>query len=251
MATYSEELRQNRANASLPPNPCYEEFKLLKLNGCYKYDPCYDYATEVLPSLIVDYKRYGLDEPDKAARLTLYEKINPDISLHNRAYEYWTDMKWRQFKKDWKPKDTDGLNFLWITLNYSDKITISDVLIETVRIINLPIFKQTKITYCFENFTDAGSHPHVHMLVEMKTTGCISFSKIYEKVFQKKSLREIMNINIKMSWAKDVKDRTQKRAVHLAYLNGMKIEKKQEHCELDKQWRQENNLEDIYIKENN
>lgn len=250
MATYSEELRRNRELLSVPPSPCYEEFKLLKINGKYKYDECYDYAQDVLPWLVNEYKKLGLTDYEVCARNTLFEKINPNISLHKRSYQYWTDMKWQEFQKDWKPKDTDGLNFVWLTLNYSDKLSVQDIVIETTRISNLALFKQTKITYCYEFYTEKGSHPHVHMLIEMKTTGTIKPSTLTEKIFQKKSLREVMNINYKLSWASDIKDRTQKRAIHIAYLNGMKIDKKQDYCDLDKQWRIENGLEELYIKDN-
>lgn len=250
MATYTQELNNNRLAAGSPPNPCWDEFYIL-LQSKYKYDPCYDYATEVLPHLTAEYKQWGIEYYELAARNTLYEKINPAISLHRRAYFYWWDMKYTQFKKAWKPKDTDGLNFIWLTLNFSDKVSINDIIIETTRVVNLAVFKNTKISYCYEYYTEKGCHPHVHMLIEMNTTGTIKPSTMSEKIFQKKSLREIMNINYKLSWANDIKDRTQKRAIHLAYLNGMKIEKKQENCEKDKLWRIQNNLEELYIKENN
>jgi hypothetical protein len=249
MSTYTQELENNRLLSSAPPDPCAEEFKLLKINGKYKYDSCYDYAAEVLPSIVADYKRWGIPDPEPAARLTLFEKLNPEISLHRRAYEYWTDMKWREFKKDWKPIEKDGLNYLFITFNFSDKVAVSDVVIETARLINLPLFDQTKLTYCYEYYGTSGQHPHVHMLVELKRTGTINPSKIEQYVFQKKSLREIMNYNYKLSWAKNSKDRCSKRAVHLAYISGMKTEEKQQNSELDKQWRRQNNLEDIYIKD--
>lgn len=248
MLSYSAELRDNREKASAPEDARSVEWKLLK-DGKYKYDECYDYATEVLPYVINMYKQWNLPNYEMAAQNALFEKFTPGLSLHKRAYNYWIDMKWEQFKKDWKPKDQDGLNFIWMTLNFHPSVSVSDMCIETVRIINLPIFAQCKISYCYEYYTEKGSHPHVHMLIELKRTGCISFGQINQKIFQKKSLREIMNLNVKMSWAKDIKDRTQKRAVHQAYLAGNKIEEKQDKCEKDKLWRIENNLEELYIKE--
>lgn len=251
MLSYSQELRENRERNSAPIDPCYEEYKLLKrTKKPYLYDECYDYATEALPHLIKTYKNWGFDDYELAARNALFEKFNPNISLHKRAYTYWEDMAWEKFKKEWKPKDVDGLNYIWMTLNFHPQVSVPDIILEVSRIINLPIFAQTKISYCYEYYTDKGSHPHVHMLIELKRTGCISFSKINEKIFQKKSLKEVLNLNIKMSWAKEYTDRTQRRAVHQAYLAGNKIEEKQEKCELDKLWRKENNLEELYIKEN-
>lgn len=244
---YLQQLQANRQQAGLEPNPWLAEWQLLRSTK-YVYNPTYDYLSEIRDRYIREYD-YPKGNGILVFNAVFFEKYDsPRPDKHLTAYNFWLNYKYQDFRINWKPKDNDGLNFLFITFNFSPKITINDVKLEIDRIINLPIFNDCKLTYCFENYTESGEHPHVHMLVELKRTGSLSFSTIKQKIFQKKSLSEIMNINIKMSWAKDYNDRTQKRAVHLAYLSGNKIEKKQEDCEKDKLWRSVNNLNDLYIR---
>ena len=160
--------------------------------------------------------------------------------------------KAREGGKKWKHNDVQdaGLNFMFITLNYKQGTDINKVILDTARIINLPVLSNTKITYTYENYTDTGNHPHVHCLIELNRTGTISMSKLLEKIYQDKKLKDYLAVDVKFSWAKEFTKRCQKRSVCLAYVSGNKIEKKSENSDLDKIWRIENNLEDIYYKEN-
>lgn len=179
--------------------------------------------------------------------------INTPVEQQRRIYRWWLDNKYFEFRKTWKPNSgkNDGLNYLFITLNFSPDTQVTKMLEETNRIVSLSVFSRCKLTYCFEYYTSDGTHPHVHILVELLKTGTIPMSSILEKIYQKKSLRDIMKDNIKFSWASDYKKRSQSRAVCLAYVTGNKCDDKNPKTELDKKWRQENNLEQMYIRENN
>lgn len=252
---YDRQLEQNRLAAGLTPQPWQAEWQVL-LSSKYAYDPTYDYVGEggTLARLTNEYKRQGIhDDPVVAARNVLISQPTQEsnVNKHKLAWVYWIDYKKKDFIKDWKPRDDQGLNYMWLTFNFKDDTPILIVLQDMARIINLPIFSRCTLTYCYEYYGEAGTHPHVHMLVELKRTGTIPFSSIEDKVFQMKKLREYLNIKYKFSWAKDFEKRCQKRAVIHAYLDGDKIDKKVTNSLKDKLWRQENNLEDKYIKDNN
>lgn len=248
---YEQQLQANRLEVGITESPMMLEWKIIKEQK-YPYDPCYDYAQEVFPRLQADLKRDGFREPETTARSILFAPPEfTNINKHKTAYWYWIDYKYSDYKRNWKPKDTDGLNYMWLTFNFSPDVSIQDIQNEISRIINLPIFKSTTLSYVYEYYTEHGGHPHVHMLVEFNRTGTISISTLKQVIFQKKALKSIMNLSYKMSWSKDYKDRTEKRAVYkLGYLLGKKIESKLLNCEKDKEYRKINNLEQLYIKEN-
>lgn len=245
---YEQQLLHNRGVEGDVPE-WKAEWEALKI-GNYKYDPTYDYLAEFRNRYIKEMdNQYG-----KGEGLLIFNGLffsdETSTDKHRLAYVYWLDYKYADFRREWSPKEKDGLNYLYITFNFAKYMPVCIVQLEMERIINLSIFKDCKLTYCYEYYTEDGFHPHVHMLVELKRTGHIKPCDLKQKIFQKKGLDTVLNINYKLSWASSYKDRTSKRAVHIAYCNGMKIEKKQENCEKDEKWRQEHNLEKIYIKDN-
>lgn len=246
---YRQQLAHNRNEDPVTPDWMLE-WNTVKIDK-YRYDPTYDYLFDIKYRYIAEADRdYGKGQGSAIYNAVFFcDETKSD--KHKLAYNFWLDYKYQDFRRDWKPKDVDGLNYLFITFNFSPAVSISDIKLEMARIVNLAIFDRCKLTWCYEFYTGEGSHPHIHMLVELKHTGTLKVSELKQKVFQKKSLTEIMNINYKLSWAKEYKDRTKKRAVHLAYLSGMKAEEKQDNCERDKQWRIDNQLEEIYIKDKN
>lgn len=244
---YSQQLANNRGIEGNIPE-WKAEWESLKIAD-YKYDPTYDYLADFRNRYIKEMdNQYG-----KGEGLLIFNGLffsnETTTDKHRLAYAYWLDYKYNDFRRDWKPRDSDGLNYMWLTFNFNKDMPVGIVVLEISRIINLSILKDCKLSYCYEYYTENGYHPHVHMLVELKRTGTIKPSELEQKIFQKKDLNTVMNWNYKISWAKTFKDRTNKRAVHQAYLNGMKIEKKQDDCAKDDIWRQENNLEKLYIKE--
>lgn len=179
--------------------------------------------------------------------------LKDDAFVKKKYYDWYVANERTEWRKKWKPNDVQdqGLNFMFITLNYKQGTPVDKVLLDTSRIINLPVLSNSKITYTYENYTDTGSHPHVHCLIELNRTGTVSMSKLLEKIYQDKKLKDYLAVDVKFSWAKDFTKRCQKRSVCLAYLSGNKIDNKLENSDLDKIWRIENNLDDIYYKVNN
>lgn len=266
MEAYLQSLGQN--------NDMENEWAHLKTTTPYKFDPARNYYHEALEMALKDNK-YSINKMDENIYKELFQdrmfnmkKPMPCVcrqqawlcecsrpytsdEIKDKIYMEWLSYKYQNFKRNWKPKGDDGLNYMWITLNYATNMTINDVKLETARIVNLPALARSRITYCYELHTENGGHPHVHMLVELNYTGTVSMSTFLEKVYQKTSLKEKLLVDYKFSWAKDYTKRCNKRSVLLAYLAGDKVSEKMENVNRDKQWRMENNIEELYIKENN
>lgn len=170
--------------------------------------------------------------------------------MKQRVYKEWLYHKYKHFKKNWKPKSDDGLGYMWLTINFAPEVKLNDAILHASSIFSLKILSRSKITYCYEFNTSQGQHIHIHALIELNHTGKVSFSSLKDDILKAKSRQGKLNIYLKMSWAKKYCDRCDNRAKYQAYLNGDKQEEKLENVELDKLWRRENNLEDLYIKEN-
>lgn len=251
---YQQQLQQNRLANGNELSALTIEWRLYR-DQHYAYDPTFDYFPETFKRLSQELKRDGVSNYEAVARATLTDSNTTfwrDRDPHYVVYLYYLPYMYQDFKRNWKPRETDGLNYMWLTLNFPPHtVTIPEIQLEILRIVNLPVFKNCTLTYNYEFFGEGKGHPHIHMLVELNKTGTISISTLKAVIFQKKSLKSIMNLNYKMSWAKEYQDRTEKRAVYKqAYLLGLKTESKMESCEKDKEWRKINNLEELYIKEN-
>lgn len=239
----------------------------------YKYDPTYNYFSDAL-ALGLKENKYLPDKLDEQDYIALFNErmfhtrlhnptckcgypifcdkwVTPDMEyIKHKIYMEYLSFKYKQFKRDWKPKDNEGLGYMFITLNYAPSYPIREVVLDTTRIVNLSILKQSKIMYCYEYNTGQGAHPHVHMLVELQRTGTVALSSFMDDVYKKQGLKENLKIDYKFSWAKDYKKRCRNRAICQAYILGNKIEEKVENVENDRLWRTNNNLEEYYIKDN-
>lgn len=259
------------------------EWNQLKLTT-HKYDPNYNYYSELLSYELAENKRSEYPIKDNefpgflADRIFNYKRptrtignycpscrqytcgkycvedsckttLTPD-EMKERVYIEWLSHKYKNFKKNWKPKQDDGLNYIWLTINFAPDVSVHQAQLHVASIFSLAIFNRTKITYCYEYNTKAGNHIHVHALIEMNSTGTISFSSLKDDILRAKSRQGKLNIYLKMSWARKYEDRCDNRAVYLAYLNGNKVSEKIENTEKDKLWRSENGLQELYIREN-
>lgn len=258
--SYQEQLRQNRLKSgkldSEILSPAVLAWRIERSKEIYQYDSCYDYLSEI--------KEYYINEHEQERKVnkcqcTGYELfaetfinrgINCTTNIHKLAHTYWLSMHYNKFLKNYKQPTMMGLKHLWITFNFSDKLLVPEVVLEMERILGLALWRDTTLTYCYEyNTGEDKSHPHVHMLIQLKRTGTIKKTEIIEKVFQKKGLDKKLNLNIKFSWATDFAWKCNTVEYHLAYLNGKKIDDKIENCDVDKLWRQQNNLENVYVLE--
>jgi len=234
----------------------WEEYKLL---NC-QYDDSVAYW-----GLVVD-QEIALDKKSRQAHgeeyirqwlsLSLrdaYEVNNRDDDwVKNHYYKWWVSNKYSEFSKNWKPDTAQdsGLNFMFVTFNFKDGTDINLIKMDMTRILNLPVFKMTTITYTFEYHSSHGHHPHCHALIELNRTGTISPSTMLEKIFQQKKLNEYLAVHYLLSWANKHQKKCRKRSICLAYVTGQKAERKLEHCEGDKIWRAENGFQESYVKVN-
>lgn len=225
-----------------------------------QYDPAINYFNLVVENEIQFDKYSKQPQGETFVRQWLhgslrdcYEELKKsDEYVKQKFYKWYVANEYDKFRRNWKPNDTkdEGLNFLWVTFNFKSDTDLNVIKVDMSRILSLAIFDNTKITYCYEYHTEQGTHPHVHALIELNRTGTIPMSKIEQDIFKDKKLRDRLSLCIRFSWAKKFDLRCQKRAICQAYLNGNKIDEKKENVENDKTWRKENNLEELYIKEN-
>lgn len=242
----------------------------------YKYDPCYNYFTEAYAAACAENKRQ-IDRIDDAEFACLFKERMFSYKVHTtpcncsnqlfcdnrrpltseeikmRVYKEWLSYKYKDFKKNWKPAKNDGLNYLWLTFNFKDTTSVEVVKRDITRIVNHKIFDKCKLTYCYEYYTSEGSHPHVHMLVELRRTGTIAPSDLKDDIINKvKGLNKYLSITYYYSWAtgKQIEKRCKSRDIYNAYIDGNKKLLKNNNCDKDKEWRLLNQLEDKYIKEN-
>lgn len=195
-------------------------------------------------------QRGGFFGPGHCANVECSRELTPE-EMKYRVYNEWLSHKYKHFKNNWKPKSDDGLGYMWLTINFAPDVTVSEAKLHAAAIFNLKVFARSKISYCYEYNTEQGSHIHIHALIELNHTGKVSFSALKDDILKAKSRQGKMNIYLKMSWAKKYADRCDNRIKYNAYLSGNKTEEKLDNIEKDKIWRKENNLEEIYIKENN
>lgn len=239
-----------------------EEWQNYKLLNKLQYDPTVNYFSLVVEQEILIDKKSILSQGETFINQWLstglkdcYEVLDKtDEYVKEKYYKWYLANSYEKWSKNYKLNSNtvqdEGLNFMFVTLNFKQGTDIKMVMVDTSRILGLPILANTKITYTYENYTNTSNHPHVHCLIELKRTGTISLSSILEKIYQHKKLRDYLAVDVKMSWAKDYEKRCQKRSICLAYVLGNKIDKKIENSENDKLWRIEHNLEQYYVKEN-
>lgn len=251
-----------------------QEWEVYKLSN-FKYDPTYNYYEPALEFALRENKISPNRVPDEDVR-SLYQARfferkkhrescccdGPVIFCDNRRdltadeikyciYQDYLSYQYKYFKKNWKPVVKDeGLKYMMITLNYADDLSINEVVLETARILNLPILKPSTITYTYEMFGSKGTHPHVHALVELKRTGTVAMSSFLDDVYKKKALKGKLHVDFQFSWAKEFRKRCRSRAECRAYCTGHKAPEKMKYVEKDKLWKKENNLEEFYIKDN-
>lgn len=255
---YEQQLINNSALNNSEPD-WKQSWLIEKEKEEYKYNPTYDYLYEgEVYKKLVNYYKFVMKYPNPEEVVQSIFFTVPefyDVNKHKLSWVYWIDYKRDEFRKNWKPTNNNGLAYLWLTWNFKHDTSIEKVKIEIDRITNHSIFSKCKLTYCYEFHTEKGSHPHVHMLVELKRTGTINPSDIKDKLFTKNLLKIHSKEAFKYlySWAtgKYIDKRCKNKDIYLAYLSGNKKNEKENNCDNDKNWRQLNNLENLYIKENN
>lgn len=223
------------------------------------YDRTRDYLQEVCQMAAKEEKRNGNLDRDVDWHRNFFKSMyfdNPKYTpqyIHESLHKNWFLVhKYEQFKKELLNKNNqkdDGLYYLWLTFNFSPTISVARMVSEIDLIKNHRMFDKCKLTYCYEYYTENGFHPHCHMLVELNRTGTLPGATVNQNVMKVTSRKGILAIDYKMKDATKYEKRAQPRSHYHAYLSGNKIEDKQKSVEKDKVWRNENNLEPVYVHE--
>lgn len=222
-------------------------------NRKYVYDPAFDYLPELIEmEKIISKRQMNWDaEHTRQVIINMYfdehqEKYTME-QKHLRIYNHFISCKWQEFRRNYKPSnEDDGLNYMFITLNFEPHVSVNVMKMETERFVKLAIFKNCTYKYVYEYHTKGQNHPHTHILMEMKNTGTISLTTILQKAYQRQGVEDIMKIDYLFSWAKKYDKKCRKRSEINAYILGNKTDRKIENVENDKIWRIENNLNEFY-----
>jgi len=138
--------------------------------------------------------------------------------------------------------------YAFITVGWNEQtVTPKSMLTASQNILNLKYFSTAIMV--LEKYRENGIHHHTHFLVEF--TEKYHVSKLLGWIFQTKGVKAIcLKQNfIDYLGPQNGKKPYQTYQVYLDYINGKKKEAKLKYVELDKIFRAENNIKDIYIKE--
>jgi len=138
--------------------------------------------------------------------------------------------------------------YAFITVGWNEQtVTPKNMLIASQNILNLKYFS----TACMvlEKYRENGEHHHTHFLVEF--TEKFHVSKLLGWIFQTRGVKAIcLKQNfIDYLGPQNGKKPYQTYQVYSDYIRGIKKEAKLKYVALDKIWRAEHKIEDIYIKE--
>ena len=131
---------------------------------------------------------------------------------------------------------TENPPFYFITINYPKELSQLKLLKEITVNISNQAWVET-IEYVYEYHTKNGGHPHCHMLIIAREK--MPPSKVIDKIFAVKGLKKLIAGKQCIDLAKN-RDKTIQD--YRNYINGAKKDSKKENCQLDEEWRIENNL---------
>jgi len=138
--------------------------------------------------------------------------------------------------------------YAFITVGWNEQtVTPKNMLAASLNILNLKYFSTAQMV--LEKYRENGVHHHTHFLVEFSEKYHIS--KLLGWIYQTKGVKAIcLKQNfIDYLGPQNGKKPYQTFEVYSGYIRGVKKEAKLKYVELDKIFRAENNIKDIYIKE--
>jgi len=223
------------------------------------YNPDFDYFTF---NMEFDLKHQSSDfhSQDKAHIMEIHNALH-EIRMakgwHRHEYlEFCCNLK-TQFRKNivadvvsefkrLNTKKTESM-YAFITVGWNEQtITPQKMLTTSHNILNLKYF--TTAYMVLEKHRENGIHHHTHYLVEF----CEKFpvSKILGWIYQTRGVKDLcLNKNfIDYLGPQNGKKPYQTYQQYFEYIHGNKQEKKLPFIELDKKWRAENKIEDIYCR---
>lgn len=147
-----------------------------------------------------------------------------------------------------KLSQNDQPLYAFITVGWNEQtVTPKKMLAASQNILNLKYFSTAFMV--LEKHRENGIHHHTHFLVEF--TEKLHVSKVLGWIFQTKGVQEIcLKQNfIDYLGPQNGKKPYQTYSDYVQYINGNKKEAKLKYVALDKIWRDEHKIKDIYIKE--
>lgn len=137
-------------------------------------------------------------------------------------------------------------NWAFITIGWNEQtVTPRSMLDVSKRVAELKYFSECK--FVLEKHRENGIHHHTHFLVRFNEK--YFKSKLIGWMYQVRGLRAIcLGKNfIDIKGPLDKKKPYQSYELYNDYVSGIKTEEKNKYIEKDRIWRQQNNIEDIYI----
>lgn len=129
---------------------------------------------------------------------------------------------------------------LFITIGFNHQTwTIPSCIKVIENILSLDWIKNARAR--FELFRENGEHPHCHFLIE--TTHQIPKSKVLEKLWAVKGIKKVV-------MTKSFIDFKVAGDHHVDYIAGIKTAEKMQHVERDIEWRDNNNIPQVFEKNN-
>ena len=208
------------------------------------------YGVETLTTLILDKEKIiEIHEIQQNMR-------NANGHLKNNYYDFCLNLKRNLTKTtlsdmllEFNKINSNGSQPLYamITIGWNEQtVTPQKMLIASQNILNLKYFKTAYMV--LEKHRENGIHHHTHYLVEFGEKYPVS--KVLGWIHQTRGVKELcLNKNfIDYLGPQNGKKPYQPYLSYVKYLNGDKQEKKLKYCALDKKWRTDNGILDIYRK---
>lgn len=142
----------------------------------------------------------------------------------------------KKIRKEYKKKD---ISYYFITINPKE-CEIYDLEIIMKKILK----KKWCEMYCYvyeqrgKTEDEQGKGKHIHMIIKKKTAKSSAIKEIYESIKEYCDNKECIDIREISKYGKAIRER---------YMRGEKAEIKLQSVEIDKKWRRENKLKEIYI----
>lgn len=226
------------------------------------YDPSVEYAKmnldfdlkygiETLTSLIVDKETIVAIHQTQAARRKAHDNLRCDYIdfcgnlKRNYVKNTLADML-LEFKK--VNSSSNQPMYAMITIGWNEQtVTPQKMLRVSQNVLNLKYFKTAYMV--LEKHRENGIHHHTHYLVEFGEK--FPVSKLVGWVYQTRGVKELcLNKNfVDYLGPQNGKKPYQTYQDYFKYIHGDKQEKKLKYCALDKVWRKDNGILDIYSKE--
>lgn len=225
------------------------------------YDPSVDYAklnlefelkygVETLTSLILDKETIiGIHKLQQETRLKHGYHRSDYLDFCLNLKRNYTKTTLSDMLLDFNKLNANGNQpmYAFITVGWNEQtITPQKMLNVSQNILNLKYFKTAIMV--LEKHRENGIHHHTHYLVEFVEKYPVS--KVLGWIFQTRGVKELcLNKNfIDYLGPQNGKKPYQLYLDYLKYINGDKQDKKLQFCALDKTWRADNGILDLYIK---